>query len=78
VVNGTLYLIDAGGTVTNRIVQSGHDSAKAERYSSPIRTATTPRVSRRCWSASGVVPARQPIDIYGGGVEALVKGRSLI
>src|SRR5262249_33105055 len=28
VVNGALYLIDAGGSVTSRIVQSGHDFRK--------------------------------------------------
>src|SRR5262245_60643013 len=28
VVNGSLYLIDAGGSVTSRIVQSGHDFRK--------------------------------------------------
>jgi ribonuclease BN (tRNA processing enzyme) len=28
VVNGALYLIDAGGSVTPRVVQSGHDFRK--------------------------------------------------
>jgi len=28
VVNGALYLIDAGGSVTSRVVQSGHDFRK--------------------------------------------------
>ena len=38
VVNGALYLIDAGGSVTSRIVQSGHELA---RFSTLIRIATT-------------------------------------
>src|SRR3974390_2518800 len=31
VVNGALYLIDAGGSVTSRVVQSGHDFRKIGR-----------------------------------------------
>jgi hypothetical protein len=47
VVNGALYLIDAGDNVTRRMVQSGHDFRKVSKISSPTRTAITPRASPR-------------------------------
>ena len=74
VVNGTLYLIDAGGGVTRRIVQAGHDFRKVGKI-----FITHPHSDHTAGLATLLVSAweyqrREPIDIYGGGVEALVKG----
>jgi ribonuclease BN (tRNA processing enzyme) len=74
VVNGALYLIDAGGSVTSRVVQSGHDFRKVGRifithpHSDHTAGLATLMVSQ--WEYQRA----EPTDIYGGGVEALVKG----
>jgi ribonuclease BN (tRNA processing enzyme) len=74
VVNGALYLIDAGDNVTRRIVQSGHDYRKVGKifithpHSDHTAGLATLMVSQ--WEYQRV----EPTDIYGGGVEALVKG----
>lgn len=74
VVNGTLYLIDAGGGVTRRIVQSGYDFRKIGKifithpHSDHTAGLATLLVSE--WEYQRV----EPIDVYGGGVESLVKG----
>jgi ribonuclease BN (tRNA processing enzyme) len=74
VVNGTLYLIDAGDGATRRIVQAGHDFRKVGKI-----FITHPHSDHTAGLATLLVSAweyqrREPIDIYGGGVEALVKG----
>lgn len=74
VVNGTLYLIDAGDGVTRRIVQAGYDFRKIGKI-----FITHPHSDHAAGLATLLVSAweyqrREPIDIYGGGVEALVKG----
>jgi ribonuclease BN (tRNA processing enzyme) len=74
VVNGTLYLIDAGDGTTRRIVQAGHDFRKVGKI-----FITHPHSDHTAGLATLLVSAweyqrREPIDIYGGGVEALVKG----
>src|SRR5215467_3524982 len=74
VVNGALYLIDAGGSVTSRIVQSGHDFRKVGKifithpHSDHTAGLATLMVSQ--WEYQRA----EPTDIFGGGVEALVKG----
>jgi ribonuclease BN (tRNA processing enzyme) len=74
IVNGTLYLIDAGGGVTRRIVQSGYDFRKVGKifithaHSDHSAGLATLLVSE--WEYQRA----EPIDIYGSGVEALVKG----
>src|SRR5262249_21713301 len=74
VVNGALYLIDAGGSVTSRVVQSGHDFRKIGKifithpHSDHTAGLATLMVSQ--WEYQRA----EPTDIYGGGVEALVKG----
>lgn len=74
VVNGTLYLIDAGGGVTHRIVQSGYDFRKINKifitHAHDDHDAGLATLLASAWEYK---PA-QPIDIYGSGVEALVKG----
>ncbi|MFL6301927.1 MAG: MBL fold metallo-hydrolase [Xanthobacteraceae bacterium] len=74
VVNGSLYLIDAGDGVTRRIVQSGNDFRKVGQI-----FITHPHSDHTAGLATLLVSQweyqrAEPTDIYGGGVEALVKG----
>jgi ribonuclease BN (tRNA processing enzyme) len=74
VVNGALYLIDAGGGVTRRIVQAGYDFRKVGKI-----FFTHPHSDHTAGLATLLVTQweyqrAEPPDIYGGGVEALVKG----
>ena len=74
VVNGTLYLIDAGDGVTRRIVQSGHDFRKVGKI-----FVTHPHSDHTAGLATLLVSQweyqrAEPTVIYGGGGEALVKG----
>jgi ribonuclease BN (tRNA processing enzyme) len=73
IVNGALYLIDAGGGVTGRIVQSGNNFRKANKifitHAHSDHTAGLATLLVSQWEQQG-----EPTDIYGGGVEALVKG----
>jgi ribonuclease BN (tRNA processing enzyme) len=74
VVNGALYLIDAGGSVTSRVAQSGQDFRRIGKifithpHSDHTAGLATLMVSQ--WEYQRA----EPTDIYGGGVEALVKG----
>ncbi len=74
VVNGTLYLIDAGDNVTRRIVQAGYDFRKVGKifitHAHDDHTAGLATLLTSEWEYQRA----EPIDIYGGGVEALVKG----
>jgi ribonuclease BN (tRNA processing enzyme) len=73
IVNGTLYLIDAGGGVTGRIAQSGNNFRQVSKifithlHSDHDDGLATLLNSQ--WEQQS-----PPVDIYGGGVEALVKG----
>lgn len=74
VVNGTLYLIDAGDGVTRRVVQAGYDFRKVGKI-----FITHPHSDHTAGLATLLVSQweyqrGEPTDIYGGGVEALVKG----
>lgn len=74
VVNGVLYLVDAGDGVTRRIVQAGYDFRQVGKV-----FITHPHSDHTAGLATLLVSAweyqrRDPIDIYGGGVEGLVKG----
>jgi ribonuclease BN (tRNA processing enzyme) len=73
VVNGTLYLIDTGGGVTGRIVQSGNNFRKVSKvfitHAHSDHTAGLATLLVSEWEQQA-----EPIDVYGGGVEALVKG----
>jgi len=74
VVNGTLYLIDAGGGVTGRIVQAGYDFRKVGKI-----FITHPHSDHSAGLATLLVSEweyqrAEPVDVYGGGVEALVRG----
>jgi ribonuclease BN (tRNA processing enzyme) len=74
VVNGTLYLIDAGDGVTRRIVQAGYDFRKVGKifitHAHDDHTAGLATLLTSEWEYQRA----EPIDIYGSGVEALVKG----
>jgi len=73
VVNGTLYLIDAGGGVTHRLVEAGYDYRKdgkifiTHAHSDHTAGLATLLVSE--WEQQA-----PPVDIYGSGMEAMVKG----
>jgi ribonuclease BN (tRNA processing enzyme) len=74
VVNGTLYLIDAGDGATRRIVQAGYDFRQVGKV-----FITHPHSDHTAGLATLLVSEweyqrRDPIDIYGGGVERLVNG----
>src|SRR5438477_12302633 len=74
VVNGTLYLIDAGDGVTRRIVQAGYDFRQVGKI-----FITHPHSDHSAGLATLLVSTWEfqrpdPVDIYGGGVERLVKG----
>jgi ribonuclease BN (tRNA processing enzyme) len=73
VVNGTPYLIDAGDGVTRRIVQAGYDFRKVDKifitHLHGDHTAGLATLLVSQWEFQS--PAT---DIYGSGVEALVKG----
>jgi ribonuclease BN (tRNA processing enzyme) len=74
IVNGTEYLIDAGDGVTRRIVQAGGDFRKVGKifithlHSDHTAGLATLMVSE--WEYQ----RREPVDIYGSGVEELVRG----
>jgi ribonuclease BN (tRNA processing enzyme) len=74
VVNGTLYLIDAGDGATRRIVQAGFDFRQVGRifitHAHSDHTAGLATLLVSEWEYQ----RREPIDIYGGGVERLVNG----
>jgi ribonuclease BN (tRNA processing enzyme) len=73
IVNGTLYLIDAGGGVTGRVVQSGNNFRKVSKifitHAHSDHTAGLATLLVSEWEQQA-----EPIDVYGSGVEALVKG----
>lgn len=73
IVNGTLYLIDAGAGVTRRVVQSGNNFRKVGKifitHAHSDHTAGLATLLVSSWEQQG-----DPIDIYGSGVEATVKG----
>lgn len=74
IVNGTPYLIDAGDGVTRRIVQAGYDFRQIGKV-----FITHPHSDHTAGLATLLVSQweyqrREPTDIYGGGVEALVRG----
>jgi ribonuclease BN (tRNA processing enzyme) len=74
IVNNTLYLVDAGDGVTRRIVQAGYDFRQVRKifithahsdHTNGLVTLLAPQ-----WDFQSAMPT----DIYGSGVEALVRG----
>lgn len=74
VVNGTLYLIDAGDGVTRRIVQAGYDFRKIGKIFITHPHSDHDNGLATLLDSEWEYQRAEPIDIYGGGVEALVKG----
>jgi ribonuclease BN (tRNA processing enzyme) len=74
VVNGTLYLIDAGDGVTRRIVQAGYDFRKIGKIFITHPHSDHTNGLATLLNSEWEYQRAEPIDIYGGGVEALVKG----
>jgi ribonuclease BN (tRNA processing enzyme) len=76
VVNDALYLIDAGDGVTRRIVQAGYgyDFRKIGKiFITHVHDDHTDGLATLLGS-EWEFQRSEPIDIYGSGVEALVKG----
>ena len=74
VVNGTLYLIDAGDGVTRRIVQAGYDFRKVGKIFITHPHSDHDNGLATLLNSEWEYQRAEPIDIYGSGVEALVKG----
>jgi ribonuclease BN (tRNA processing enzyme) len=74
VVNGTLYLIDAGDGATRRIVQAGYDFRKVGKIFITHPHSDHDNGLATLMNSEWEYQRAEPVDIYGGGVEALVKG----
>jgi ribonuclease BN (tRNA processing enzyme) len=74
IVNGTLYLIDAGDGVTRRIVQAGADFRQVGKIFITHPHSDHTNGLATLLNSEWEYQRREPIDVYGGGVEALVKG----
>jgi ribonuclease BN (tRNA processing enzyme) len=74
IVNGTLYLIDAGDGVTRRIVQAGYDFRKIGKIFITHPHSDHDNGLATLLNSEWEYQRAEPIDIYGGGVEALVRG----
>jgi ribonuclease BN (tRNA processing enzyme) len=74
VVNGNPYLIDAGGAVTTRITQAGYDFRKIGKIFITHPHGDHTDGLATLLNSEWEYQRAEPIDIYGGGVEALVQG----
>jgi ribonuclease BN (tRNA processing enzyme) len=74
VVNGTPYLIDAGDGATRRIVQAGHDFRRVGKVFITHAHSDHTNGLATLLNAQWEYQRREPTDVYGSGVEALVKG----
>jgi ribonuclease BN (tRNA processing enzyme) len=74
IVNGTLYLIDAGDGVTRRIVQAGYDFRKVGKIFITHPHSDHDNGLATLLNSEWEYQRAEPIDVYGGGVVALVKG----
>ena len=74
VVNGTLYLIDAGDGATRRIVQAGYDFRQVGKIFITHAHSDHTNGLATLLNSEWEYQRAEPIDIYGSGVEALVKG----
>ncbi len=74
IINGTLYLIDAGDGATRRIVQAGYDFRKVGKIFITHPHSDHDNGLATLMNSEWEYQRAEPIDIYGGGVEALVKG----
>jgi ribonuclease BN (tRNA processing enzyme) len=74
IVDGALYLIDAGDGVTRRIVESGNDFRHVDKvFLTHLHGDHTTGLATLVESAWGY-QRREPIDVYGSGVQTLIAG----
>src|SRR3984893_15316964 len=71
VVNRTLYLIDAGDGVARRIVQAGYDFRKVGKIFITHPHSDHTNGLATLLASEWEFQRRDPIDVYGGGAEAL-------
>ena len=74
VVNGTPYLIDAGDGATRRIVRAGYDFRQVGKVFITHPHSDHTNGLATLLNAQWEYQRREPTDVYGAGVEALVKG----
>jgi ribonuclease BN (tRNA processing enzyme) len=74
VVNGALYLIDAGDGATRRIVQAGYDFRKIGKIFITHPHSDHTNGLATLLASEWEYQRRDPVDVYGGGVERLVAG----
>jgi len=74
VVNGALYLIDAGDGVTRRVVEAGYDFLRVDKIFITHPHSDHTNGLATLLASEWEYQRRDPIDIYGGGVESLVNG----
>ena len=74
VVNGTPYLIDAGDGATRRIVRAGYDFRKVGKVFITHPHSDHTNGLATLLNAQWEYQRREPTDVYGYGVEALVRG----
>src|SRR5438067_8994402 len=74
VVNGTPYLIDAGDGATRRIVRAGYDFRQVGKVFITHPHSDHTNGLATLLASQWEYQRREPTDVYGAGVEALVKG----
>jgi ribonuclease BN (tRNA processing enzyme) len=74
VVNGTPYLIDAGDGATRRIVKAGYDFRQVGKVFITHPHSDHTNGLATLLASQWEYQRREPTDVYGAGVEALVKG----
>jgi ribonuclease BN (tRNA processing enzyme) len=74
VVNGVPYLIDAGDGATRRIVQAGYDFRTIGKIFITHPHSDHTNGLATLLASEWEYQRRDPIDVYGGGVERLVTG----
>src|SRR3954465_8764329 len=74
VVNGTPYLIDAGDGATRRTVKAGFDFRRVGKVFITHPHSDHTNGLATLLNAQWEYARREPTDVYGYGVEALVRG----
>jgi ribonuclease BN (tRNA processing enzyme) len=74
VVNGTPYLIDAGDGAARRIVRAGYDPRQVGKVFITHPHSDHTNGLATLLNAQWEYQRREPTDVYGGGVGALVQG----
>ena len=74
VVNGAPYLVDAGDGAVRRIVRAGYDFRQVRKIFITHAHSDHTNGLATLLNAQWEYAKREPTDVYGGGVDALVKG----